>query len=59
MMEQGWRKEGEDNYVIVGARQESTCIKARKRGAVGAQLWSLEPTPQRAAGGQERRSGNP
>lgn len=45
--------------MAVGVRSESTCIRARERRAVRAQLWSLEPTSQWAAGGQERRSGNP
>lgn len=42
-----------------GARSKSTCIRARERSAVRAELGSLEPTSQWAAGGQERRSGYP
>lgn len=40
-------------------RLKSTCIRASERRAVRAQLRSLEPTSQWAAGGHERRSGNP
>lgn len=40
-------------------RSKTTCIRARERRAVRAQLRSLEPTSQWAAGCQERRSGYP
>lgn len=40
-------------------RSKSTCIRTSERRAARAQLRSLEPTSQWAAGGHERRSGYP
>lgn len=55
----GSKMEVKRQGMAVGARSKSTCIRARERRAVRAQLRSLEPTSQWAAGGQERRSGYP
>lgn len=49
----------ESKEVRSNNRWKSTCIRASERGAVRAQLRSLKPTSQWAAGSQERRSGNP
>lgn len=56
--EYAWVKDG-GKEPRSNVKSKSTYIRASERRAGKAQLRSLEPTSQWAAGGQERRSGYP